>query len=130
MTLNEACGIHQCNIDISTGRELTHRERYTRYIDYLGGLDTVKRYIPFEIEELIPKYAADEHMNNTPLQLWDNAAGWDTGMGGRVGMPVFNGIWNLYRQHGITCASCAEGVCILKEAAAMLIERMNGGTVR
>lgn len=56
MTISEATGIHQCNIDKATGKELSFRERYTRYIDYLGGLDAVKPYIPFELNYLIPKY--------------------------------------------------------------------------
>lgn len=56
MTISEATGIHQCNIDKATGKELGFRERYTRYIDYLGGLDAVKPYIPFELDYLIPKY--------------------------------------------------------------------------
>lgn len=43
MTISEATGIHQCNIDKATGKELGFRERYTRYIDYLGGLDVVKQ---------------------------------------------------------------------------------------
>ena len=54
MTLNEATRIHQRNIDKATGKELGFRERYTRYIDYLGGLDAVKPYIPFELDYLIP----------------------------------------------------------------------------
>lgn len=56
MTISEATGIHQCNIDKATGKTLSHRERFTRYIDYLGGLDAVKPYIPFELDYLIPKY--------------------------------------------------------------------------
>lgn len=46
MTLNEATRIHQRNIDKATGKELGFRERYTRYIDYLGGLDAVKPIHP------------------------------------------------------------------------------------
>lgn len=120
MTLDEACGIYQCNIDKATDRELNHHERYGRYIEYLGGLDAVKLYIPFELGYLIPKYTADEHMNNTPIKEWDYAAGFRCV--GPDAFPTYQGLWNLYRQHGITQASCATGVCILKEAARMLIE--------
>ena len=108
MTLNEATGIHQCNIDKATGKELGFRERYTRYIDYLGGLDAVKPYIPFELDYLIPKYQQDRHLNNTSLRIWDEAA---------------NGIKDLCYQHHVTCTSQAERVCVLKEAAAILCER-------
>ena len=75
MTISEATGIHQCNIDKATGKELGFRERYTRYIDYLGGLDAVKPYIPFELNYLISKYRKDRLFNNTPISVWDNAAG-------------------------------------------------------
>lgn len=58
------------------------------------------------------------------LQNWywsqaQNAAGYT------AGDPVcfFGGIWMLYRQNDIDVASCAQGVCILKETARMLIER-------
>lgn len=108
MTISEATGIHQCNIDKATGKTLSHRERYTRYIDYLGGLDVVKKYIPFELDYLIPKYQQDRHLNNTSLRIWDDAA---------------NGIKDLCYQHHVTCTSQAERVCVLKEAAAILCER-------
>ena len=122
MTLNEATGIHRCDVDKATGREISHREKYTRYIDYLGGLDKVKPYIPFELDYLIPKYREDRCLNNTLMSAWNNAAGFYCF--GLDAIPTYGGLWNLYRQHGINTASCAEGVCILKEAAAMLIENI------
>lgn len=121
MTISEATGIHQCNIDKATGKTLSHRERFTRYIDYLGGLDAVKPYIPFELNYLIPKYKNDRLFNNTPISTWDNAAGFRR-LGSDV-IPTYGGLWNLYRRYGINTASCATGVCILKEAAAILCER-------
>lgn len=121
MTLNEATGIHRCDVDKATGREISHREKYTRYIDYLGGLDAVKPYIPFELDYLAPKYREDPLLNNTPMSDWDNAAGFRCF--GLDALPTYGGLWNLYRQHGIDTVSCATGVCILKEAARMLIER-------
>ena len=75
MTISEATGIHQCNIDKATCKELGFRERYTRYIDYLGGLDVVKQYIPFDLDYLIPKYKEDHLLNNTLMSAWDDAAG-------------------------------------------------------
>lgn len=121
MTLEQACGIYMCNIDNATSKELSFRERYTRYIDYLGGLDVVKQYIPFGLDYLIPKYKEDHLLNNTLMSVWDDAAGFYCSMLDVI--PTYDGLWNLYRQHGINVASCAQGVCILKEAARMLIER-------
>lgn len=112
MTISEATGIHQCNIDRATGKELGFREHYTRYIDYLGGLDAVKPYIPFELDYLISKYQQDRHLNNTSLRIWDDAA---------------NEIKDLCYQHHITCTSQAERVCVLKEAAAILCESSTNG---
>lgn len=121
MTFNEAVGVHFCDIDNETDERLTFRELNIRYINHLGGLDAVKPYIPFELDYLIPKYKNDRLFNNTPISVWDNAAGFycsklDT-------IPTYGGLWNLYRRHGINTESCATGVCILKEAAAILCER-------
>lgn len=121
MTLNEATEIHMCDVDKTTGRELSHRERYTRYIDYLGGLDAVKPYIPFELDYLAPKYREDPLLNNTSILIWDNAAGFRCFKLDAI--PTYGELWNLYCQHGIDTASCAQGVCILKEAVRILIER-------
>lgn len=63
MTLEQACGIVCNTVDKRTGRELDHREIYVRYIDYLGGLDKVKPYIPFELDYLAPKYREDPLLN-------------------------------------------------------------------
>lgn len=119
MTLEQACGIVYNTIDKRTGRELDHREIYARYIDYLGGLDKVKQYISIPLKELRQAYKKDKQFNNTGLGLWQNAAGYT------AGDPIcfFGGIWTLYRQNDIDVASCAQGVCILKEAARILIER-------
>lgn len=108
MTLNEATGIHQCNIDKATGKELGFRERYTRYIDYLGGLDAVKPYIPFELDYLISKYRKDRLFNNTPMSAWDNAAGFHCS--GLDATPTYGGLWNLYQpawnQYSKLCNRC------------------------
>ena len=119
MTLEQACGIVRNTVDEQTGDELSHREIYARYIDYLGGLDKVKQYIPIPLKELRQAYKKDKAFNNTGLGLWQNAAGFT------AGNPVcyFGGIWMLYRQYNINMASCAQGVCLLKEAARLLIER-------
>lgn len=123
MTIKEAIGVHKCNIDVKTGEELTHSEIYGRAIEYLGGLDIVVRFVPFPVEVLRKKLKEDIYLNNTPMRAWDTAAGF---IRSRLDCKPYNGgIWYLYRQHGITCASCSDGVCILKEAARRLVEREN-----
>lgn len=56
MTFNEAVGVHFCDIDNETDKRLTFRELNIRYINHLGGLDVIKKHIPFELDYLIPKY--------------------------------------------------------------------------
>ncbi len=121
MTLKEAIGIHMGNIDTKTGETLTHSEIYGRAIDLLGGLDEVARYVPFPIEVLCEKLNLDPHLNNTSIQAWVEAAGYFCSAG-RCELTG-RGLWELYRKHGITAASNADGVCILKEAARRLVER-------
>lgn len=128
MTLDEATGI-KSERDVKTGRALSQEEIFGRYIELLGGLDVVSGYIPFSLDVLREKYAEDKNLNNTPINAWDVAAGFRTGPGWNVYRQCYccqrvgGGLWVLYRQHGITSASCADGVCILKEAARRLIER-------
>lgn len=123
MTIKEAIGVHKCNIDVKTGEVLTHSEIYGRAIEYLGGLDEVARFVPFPVEVLRKKLKEDIYINNTPMREWDAAAGFVRS--GPHCKPYGGGIWHLYRQHGINCASACDGVCILKEAARRLVEREN-----
>ena len=60
MTLEQACSIVCNTVDKRTGKELDHREIYARYIDYLGGLDKVKQYIPISLKELQRAYKKDK----------------------------------------------------------------------
>lgn len=121
MTLHEAIGVKNADIDVTTGVKLTHSEIYGRAIDLLGGLDTVAQFIPFTIEVLRGKYRQDKYFNNTPIKVWDTAAGFASR--GASCELVGGGIWYLYHKHGIDCASCSDGVCVLKEAARRLVER-------
>ena len=134
MTLYEAIGVHKVDIDVKTGEKLSHSEIYGRMIEFLGGLDEVARFIPFPLETIRKKLKDDPHLNNTSMRRWDEAAGFQCGVFGNRHRgqaecrPTGDGLWNLYRQHGITGASCAEGVCILKEAARRLVAREGGAS--
>ena len=75
MTLKEAIGVHQCDIDIKTGMRMTHSDIYGRAIDLLGGLDVVAPYIPFPLDDIRKALKTDPHLNNTPIRQWDLAAG-------------------------------------------------------
>lgn len=119
MTLKEAVGV-RVDVDIKTGQKLTHSEVYGRIIEYLGGLKAVAPYIPFEIPYLREKLKRDPWLNNTDMSKWDAAAGFRCCRSDCF--ATGGGLWALYRSHGITSASCAEGVSLLKEATRRLCE--------
>ena len=122
MDIKEAIGIRFGNIDTKTGERVHHREIYRRAIEYLGGLDAVLPYVPFSLEEIQTAIAyGDVHLNRLPLKKWDTATGFR-----RVYMdytPTYDGITFLLQSKGINGYSCAENVCILKEAAREWAER-------
>jgi hypothetical protein len=126
MTLNEALGVNDFSIDVKTGGEISLEEYCQRAIDFLGGLDEVGKYIPFPIETIREKLKNDPHLNNLSLSAWDTAAGYVCGTFGNAWRqeyscrPTGGGLWRLYVKHGVTSVSCADGVCILKEAARLL----------
>ena len=129
MTLNEAIGIKYEMRDVKTGEDVSISERCRRAIEFLGGLDEVAKLIPFPVETLRAKLKEDPLLNNTSMSAWDKAAGFKCGTGANSWrqeyrcLLVRGGIWELYEKHGVTAASCADGVCLLKEAARMLVER-------
>ena len=118
MTFNELCGVRSGNIDRATGAEITHSEKYQRAIRALGGLEAVVPFIPFSKYAIVRALRdGDEHLNSLPLSAWDSAAGF-VGVGEHF-RCVRGALWGLYAKHGVTSASCSEGVCLLKEAAHM-----------
>lgn len=120
MTLFERINVKMGNVDRTTGEELTHEEVYTRAINALGGLYAVIPYIPFSLERIKNAFKeGDKDLNTLPLRTWDEASGYFQSLQGKM-LPrtlKYNSIWELYRKNGINSASCAQGVCILKETA-------------
>lgn len=121
MSLKEAVGVNNYNIDLKTGEKLTHSEVYDRIIEFLGGLDAIAPYIPFAIEELREKVKEDPNLNNTRLAVWDKVAEHSAKV--LDSLQHHKSIWSLYRRYGISFASTADGVSLLKEAARRLVER-------
>lgn len=118
MTFNELCGVRSGNIDVETGVEITHSEKYQRAIRALGGLEAVVPFIPFSKYAIVRALRdGDEHLNSLPLSAWDRAAGF-VGVG-KYFRCVQGALWGLYAKRGVTSASCADGVCLLKEAARL-----------
>lgn len=124
MTFEEAIGIKSADIDIATGKRVTHEEKYGRMMEYLGGLDVLIPLIPFDKARIKKEYARDKHLNGTSIKKWDAAAGFFCS--GPDARPIGGPIWDLYRSKGITSASCAQGVCLLKHAAREWLKRPDG----
>ena len=122
MTFSEFIGVHNANIDIETGEQLSHQYIYRRAIMRFGGLKAIEPFIPFSLEEIKKALAkGDEHLNTLDMRKWDNASGfYCQGSECRI---IPSPIWNLYRQHHVTSVSCSQSVCLLKEAARWLAER-------
>lgn len=109
MTLEQAINIRNCDVDIATGKKITHEEIYTRAINLLGGLDAVIPHIPFSIAKI--KTALDdhdEHLNTLPLRTWDFAS---------------NFLRRRFNQVGVTVIPISQCVCTLKQAALQWAER-------
>lgn len=120
MTFGEFLGVKCGDIDIETGKQMSHRDIYRRAIERFGGLEKLKPFIPFSLDEIRKAIPEDEHLNNLPMRKWDFASGFNVSYSDKYGLMVIpngGGIWNLYRKHGITSASNSQGVCLLKEAA-------------
>jgi len=87
------------------------------------GLSALGKCIPFDIE--VVKSAlqkGDEHLNTLSLKRWDAASGFVFSGSNMQQIPC--GLAILFRQHGITAWSSAQGVCLLKATAKKLAERM------
>lgn len=111
MTFSEFAGVKCADIDIETGNRMAHRDIYRRVIQRLGGLEKVKPYIPFSLEQIRKAIPKDEYLNNLPIREWDFHA---------------SCLWGLYRKNDIRSASISQGVCLLKEAAKEWAEEETG----
>lgn len=121
MTFNEAINVHLANVDMTTGETISHREKFTRAINLLGGLDAIIPLIPFTSEEIQEMIRKDVNLNFS-MDKWNAASGFIPGKLSNVRF-VGSPLWNLYSKAKITSASCSEGVCLLKEAARQWAER-------
>lgn len=105
---------------------LSFEAKMDAYIECLGGIEAVKPYIPFSIEEIQKKLEMGKKLN-FKTDVWVRAAGFEETEG-----EVFfvgGGITGLFWQKGIMDFSAAEGVCILKRAAERLARQAAGSGV-
>lgn len=118
MTLKEAIGVHNGNVDVKTGKALSHSEIYERAIELLGGVEKLSKFVPFPVEVLREKLKHDYYFNNTSIYSWDSAAGF-LGSRGNCTHSGF-GLAKFCKEQDINI-SCCEGICILKEVARLML---------
>ena len=128
MNLKEFANVDSLYRDLDTGHEVPWREYMHRIIGKLG-IENIKPYVPFSLDELKEKLKHDIHLNNTPLAVWDGASGFSFKVNRKTQteecVPLRYGMKSMLKDNGITCYSPSECVCILKETARMLIEEVN-----
>lgn len=104
-----------------------HRDKYKAYLDFIG-FDNVIKYVPFPEEKIA--YAlkkGDDYLNTLSIKKWNEATGIEivTDKRTHASRPVVlgNGVIDALAKAGITSASQAECVSLLKEAARIRYER-------
>lgn len=105
MTLKEFANVDSFYNDIETGEPVPFEQYMRRIINKLD-VYQIKRYLPFDIEVIEEKLKEDVNLNNLALKEWDRKA---------------DELRYYLVQNGITTHSLSERVCILKEAARMLV---------
>ena len=119
------------NIDeklgITCGKYISYREKYGKVVALIG-LDNLKPLMPEDVETLAKKYEKDETLNNITLKKWDSCAGnyaYVDKSGRQLYQKSESSLKSLLRKNGINEYSPAQLVCILKEAAAEIVEEYN-----
>ena len=94
-----------------------HSVKYSAVVNGLG-FNKVVDCLPFDLETIKKAIKEDVNLNNLPLAVWDEAAGFR--FYGEKAVTVSSKLRDLLRENGITSYSCSQAVCILKECARML----------
>lgn len=107
--------------------DIPFREKYGKVVALIG-LENLKPLMPEDVETLAKKYEKDNALNNIPLQRWDAIAG-NSAFVDKSGRQLYrsgnSSLKSLLRKNGINEYSPAQLVCILKEAAAEIVEEYN-----
>lgn len=107
--------------------DMPFREKYGKVVALIG-LENLKPLMPEDVETLAKKYEKDNALNNIPLQRWDAIAG-NSAFISKSGRQLYlsgnSSLKSLLQKNGINEYSPAQLVCILKEAAAEIVEEYN-----
>ena len=120
MNINERLGI-------TSKDDMPFREKYGKVVDLIG-LENLKPLMPEDIETLAKKYEKDNNLNNIPIERWDAIAGYSAFVD-KSGRQLYrsgnSSLKSLLQKNSINEYSPAQLVCILKEAAAEIVEEYN-----
>ncbi len=99
-------------------------EEYYKNVVTTLGLENIRPIIPFSKEELVEAYAINTsfNTNNTPIRKWDKAAGFYENPKSGIITVFGSGLIDLLRKEGVSSYAPSQLVCILKEAAKMIVE--------
>ena len=107
--------------------DIPFREKYGKVVALIG-LENLKPLMPEDIETLAKKYEKDNNLNNIPIERWDAIAGYSAFVD-KSGRQLYrsgnSSLKSLLQKNGINEYSPAQLVCILKEAAAEIVEEYN-----
>lgn len=122
MNIYEYLGLDKRDTD-GTGRRWEHDEIFTAIVNALG-FEAVRSCLPFSKQELSDAIQRDKYLNIAlPRSFdWDAAAGFKviTNRSQRY-IHIGSKLTNLCNAIGITKISPADGICILKRCAHMLV---------
>lgn len=104
-----------------------HRDKYKAYLDFIG-FDNVIKYVPFPEEKIAHALKkGDDHLNTLSIKKWNAATGIEIIRHSKTyashAVVRGNGVIDALAKAGITSASQAECVALLKEAARIRYER-------
>ncbi len=99
-------------------------ERYYKNVVNRLGLENIRPIIPFTKEELVEAYAINTsfNTNNTPIRKWNAAAGFSENPKSGIITIFGSKLIMMLKNEGVTSFSPSQLVCILKEAAKMIVE--------
>jgi hypothetical protein len=123
MTIREYLKVDSFDRDLETGKALEHEEKYQKIINAIGK-EKVFSCVPFSVEQI--KHSRDPHLNDLSMKKWDFAAGYSWVNNRKMGTQDIirypSRLKDLLSGIGIDCFSNSDCVCILKQAAHMMIK--------
>ena len=122
MTLNAAISLTTDELYNTPYYDLMYRK-----IEYLGGIEALKRFVPYDLQTLRKAYLRDPSFNNLSMRTWTKAAGVFS-VTSRQHEQLYSVAWETspfiayLKSKGITSISPSECVSLLKCVAMFWVE--------